>query len=88
MKSIRTFLTFALLIIFSSIGVAAPVDINSADAAALAEALTGVGDKTAKAIVDYRKQHGPFQSVQDLLKVRGIGPKLLEKNKQDISVSN
>jgi competence protein ComEA len=33
-----------------------------------------VGPATAKAIVDYRNEHGPFSSVDDLLDVRGIGP--------------
>lgn len=63
---------------------AAPVDVNSADAQMLAASLQGVGPKVASAIVEYRKRHGPYKTVDDLLNVKGIGPKTLEKNKSDI----
>ena len=53
--------------------VAAPVDLNSATAEQL-DALPGVGPATAAAIVAERRQHGPFASVDDLARVRGIGP--------------
>jgi len=52
---------------------AGPVDINTATAAEL-DALPGVGPATAAAIVTDREQHGPFASVDDLSRVRGIGP--------------
>lgn len=48
------------------------VNVNTADAAAL-EALPGVGPATAKAIIDHRATNGPFASVEDLKKVKGIG---------------
>lgn len=49
------------------------VNLNSATAAQLDE-LPGVGPATAKAIVTYRSRKGPFVTVEDLLKVSGIGP--------------
>ena len=52
---------------------AGPVHLNSATAEQL-DALPGVGPATAQAIVEWRRQHGRFRSVQDLLEVRGIGP--------------
>jgi competence protein ComEA len=52
---------------------AGPVNINNATAAQL-DALPGVGPATAQAIVSDRQQHGPFASVDDLARVRGIGP--------------
>ena len=52
---------------------AGPVDINTATAAQL-DALPGVGPATAAAIVQDRAAHGPFRSVDDLGRVRGIGP--------------
>ena len=52
---------------------AGPVNLNSATAEQL-DALPGVGPATAQAIVEWRRQHGRFRSVQDLLEVRGIGP--------------
>lgn len=54
-----------------------PLDLNRATAAEL-EKLPGIGPVLAKRIVEWRETHGPFQSVQDLLKVPGIGPKTLE----------
>ncbi|HVT77143.1 MAG TPA: helix-hairpin-helix domain-containing protein [Acidimicrobiales bacterium] len=56
------------------------VNINDADETAL-ETLPGVGPATAKAILDYRTQHGKFRSVDDLLNVRGIGPSKLSQIK-------
>jgi competence protein ComEA len=63
---------------------ASQVDVNSADARALAEALDGVGLSKAEAIVAYRKQHGPFETLDDLAKVEGIGPHILERNRDAI----
>jgi competence protein ComEA len=56
---------------------AAPVNLNSATAEQL-ETLDGVGPATAAKILDYRRQHGGFRSVEDLGQVSGIGPKRLE----------
>jgi competence protein ComEA len=54
-----------------------PIDVNIATAADL-DALPGVGPSTAAAIVAYRDQHGPFQTVDEIGEVRGIGPAKLE----------
>ncbi|MBC6907460.1 helix-hairpin-helix domain-containing protein [Saccharophagus sp. K07] len=62
------------------------VNINTASADALAEILNGVGPAKAAAIVAYRDEHGPFTSVDDLIKVKGIGPATLEKNRHLISL--
>ena len=51
---------------------AGPLNLNTATAEQLEE-LPGVGPATAQAIIEYRKEHGPFRSVDDLLEVRGIG---------------
>ncbi len=75
---------FTFLLVVSLRLYAAPVDVNSADADRLAESLNGVGPKLAAAIVEYRKENGPFQSIDDLLKVKGIGSKMLERNQKDI----
>ncbi len=65
---------------------AGPVDINSADAAMLAGAINGVGEKKAATIVDYRNVHGPFARIEDLSNVKGIGPGTIEKNRQNLVV--
>ena len=56
----------------------APVNLNTATSAQLQQ-VPGIGPSTADKIVQMRKSYGPFKSVNDLLAVRGIGPKKLEK---------
>lgn len=63
---------------------AGPVDVNSADADALARELTGVGPSKARAIVEYRESHGPYETPEDLLAVQGIGPRTLEEIREDL----
>jgi competence protein ComEA len=63
----------------------AKVDINTADASALA-AIKGLGAKKAEAIVKYREQNGNFKSINDLTKVKGVGKKLLTKIEKEIEV--
>ena len=52
------------------------IDINHASVVELQQ-LNGIGPVLAKKIIDYRDKNGYFQTVQDLVKVKGIGPKLL-----------
>lgn len=55
-----------------------PVDLNRADARTL-ESLPGIGAVLAKRVLDHRMSIGRFQTVEDLLAVKGIGPKTLER---------
>ncbi|MFC1535668.1 ComEA family DNA-binding protein [Candidatus Neomarinimicrobiota bacterium] len=57
-------------------GVKRRIDINHAELAELQQ-LSGIGPVLAKKIIDYRDKNGYFQTVQNLIKVKGIGPKLL-----------
>ncbi len=61
------------------------VNVNTADEAAL-KALPGIGGKEAKAIVKYRKKHGPFKTIDDLAKVDGVGKKDVEKIRASVSL--
>jgi len=61
------------------------VNVNTAGLTELTD-LPGIGEAKAKAILEYRNQHGPFKSVADLDKVKGIGPKMLEKMKPYIQL--
>ncbi|RUO65346.1 competence protein ComEA [Pseudidiomarina planktonica] len=61
-------------------GTEATVNLNTASAAELAQSLVGVGMKRAEQIIALREEIGRFTAVEQLLDVRGIGPKLLEKN--------
>lgn len=64
------------------------VDINSADAATIAEAMDGVGIVKAEAIIAYRELVGRFQSLDQLLEVTGIGPATLEQNRHRLTVGS
>jgi len=86
MSRIRIVLV-CLLLSISHVAWAERIDINTADAATLAEYIQGVGIKKAEAIVAYRKQHGPFADVNQLAEVQGIGEKTIEKNRSVLSVS-
>jgi competence protein ComEA len=88
MKAIQALALAVFLSLVSIAGFAAPVNINSADATTLADALVGVGPKGAAAIVEYRSKHGPFKSVEELSKVKGIGAKIVEKNRDRMTVGS
>jgi competence protein ComEA len=66
--------------------VAGKIDLNSADSEMLAQ-LPGIGLKKAELITAYREANGPFRSVEELLQVKGIGPKILEKLKPLVTIS-
>lgn len=82
------FLIFALLLLGLPLAASAvePVNINTADAQALASHLKGIGLAKAEAIVIHREAHGPFQSADDLLQVKGIGKKTVEQNRDLIRI--
>lgn len=77
----------ALLLLAPLTSLAGQVDINNADAETISAELKGVGLSKAKAIVEYRKKHGPFRSADDLSLVKGIGERTVELNRPDIKVS-
>ncbi|OMD43663.1 ComEA family DNA-binding protein [Paenibacillus odorifer] len=56
------------------------VNVNTAGARELMD-LPGIGEKKAQAMIDYRNREGAFRNLSDLGKVKGIGPKMLEKLK-------
>lgn len=66
----------------------AKLNINTATSTELAKSLKGIGKKKAEAIVAYRKAHGDFSSVKDLMKVKGISKSILAKNKGLLTLKN
>ena len=56
------------------------ISLNQANVQQL-QSLNGVGEKKALAIVEYREKNGGFKTVEEITNIKGIGPKLLEKNK-------
>jgi len=80
-------LSFGLLVMgFTSALATAnePVNINLASAEVMAEALHGVGITKAQRIIEYREAHGPFEHIEELAAVRGIGLDTVEKNRDVI----
>lgn len=63
---------------------AAPININLASAEEIADVIKGVGLKKAEAIVAWRNEYGKFINLEQLLEVKGIGEKTLEKNRERI----
>lgn len=61
------------------------VNINTADLEQLMS-LNGIGESYANRIIEYRDKNGPFQAPEDILKVKGIGEKTFEANKDRIVV--
>jgi competence protein ComEA len=64
---------------------AAKININKATVEQFTE-LKGVGESYAKKIVEYREKNGPFKKIEDIKEVKGIGDKLFEKIKDQITV--
>ncbi len=63
----------------------ATININTASSAQL-QTLNGVGPAKAQEIMKYRKSHGGFKSVDELVNVKGIGPKTVAQLKSQLSV--
>ena len=63
------------------------ININRAEAWLL-EALPGIGETRAQAIIDYRNQNGAFHNINELLKVKGIGVATYEQIKHLITVAD
>ena len=63
-----------------------PIDLNRATLAQFDE-LPGIGPSKAQAIIDYRTSIGQFNSVQQLLDVKGIGEKTLAKFRDKVTIS-
>ncbi len=89
-KSLSAVFLASLLTVAAPVCLAAEsavaVNINTADEAALAAGLKGVGEARAKAIVAYRKENGPFKSVEQLSDVKGIGNAVVEDNRANITL--
>ena len=63
----------------------AKVNINTADEVGLTS-VKGIGKAKAKAIIEYRQKNGPFKSVDELTKIKGIKEKSLQKLKDQLTI--
>lgn len=81
-KSLLTFLATGLFSIWA--WALQPVNVNTASAEEIAEALKGVGQTKAEAIVTYRNEHGAFKHIDELVNVKGIGVRTVDINREYI----
>ena len=86
MKRIVTILA-SCLIAFAAWATQA-VNINTATAEQISEALKGVGLSKAQAIIEYRKANGAFKHADELVNVKGIGLRTVDRNRGNILVED
>lgn len=86
MKSILAVLATGLFSILA--WAAQPVNVNTASAEEIAEALKGIGMSKAEAIVDYRNANGKFEHIDELINVKGIGIRTVDINREYILLEN
>ena len=86
MNALRTVFASLLLslLMLGSAAASDKVNINTADAEALARVLTNVGPSKAEQIVAHRAANGPFKSADELATVKGIGLATVERNRDRI----
>lgn len=83
----RIILTLLIVSSFFSAAALAAVNVNSADAEALAQ-LTGIGPAKASAIIEDRKDRGEYESLDQLTRVSGIGAKTVDSLRDEATVGS
>lgn len=85
----RKVIALALAMGISALAWAGPsVNINTASADELAAALHGIGQAKAEAIVEYRDQNGPFEHLDELVNVRGVGMRTVDENRDRVTLGD
>ena len=77
----KSLLLGLMLLAVSTLGLAGSVDLNTATAAQIAKHLHGIGLAKARKIIEYWQRFGPIDTSEELLVIKGIGEKTLEKNR-------
>jgi competence protein ComEA len=86
--AVTTILTVALMMTWVVPAIAADlkkVNINSANLEELIT-LDGIGEKKAEKVLAFRKKNGPFKKPEEIMMVKGIGPKIFDRNKDLILI--
>jgi len=84
-KIVMCILVISLLVAPVFLMAAEKINLNTATLEELMT-LDRIGPKYAQRIIDYRDTYGPFENIEDIMKVKGIGPKTLEANKDRLTV--
>jgi len=88
MVNARHLLACAILLVAGVVYAGEPININTADAEALASAINGVGIKKARDIVSYRQKNGPFETLDELTQVSGIGMQTVDRSRANLTVKS
>jgi len=88
MQSCRSLICALIVGLVPGLVLAGPVNINTADAETLAAELAGIGPALAAAIVTDRRENGAYASAEALMRVRGIGERVIELNRENILLSD
>ncbi len=86
MKTLLAILATALFSVWA--WAASPVNVNTASAEQISEALKGIGQSKAEAIIAYRDANGVFKHVDELVNVKGIGLRTVDMNREFILLDN
>lgn len=86
MKTLLTILATALFSVWA--WAASPVNVNTASVEQISEALKGIGQSKAEAIVAYRDANGVFKHADELVNVKGIGIRTVDMNREFILLDN
>ena len=88
--AVITMLTVALMMAWAVPALAEEMGLVNINTASMEQLMTldGIGESYAERIIEFREKNGPFQSPEDLLKVKGIGEKTLELNKGRILIKD
>ncbi len=84
-RTVMAVLVAALVLAGQHVAAEGPLNLNTATATQLA-ALKGIGPAKAQAIIEHREKNGDFKSVDDLKLVRGIGDKMLDQLRPQLTV--
>lgn len=88
MKYLKHLVCTLFLFIPLTLLAADTVNINTADKETLMTVITGVGEKKADAIIEYREKNGPFKSIDELMNIKGIGQGTLDKHRNMLTVAD
>jgi competence protein ComEA len=86
--AVLTIVTVALMMSWVVPALAADLQKVNLNTATLEELITldGIGQKVAQRILTFREKNGPFQTPEDLMKVKGVGEKIFEANRDKILI--
>ncbi len=85
MEILRRFIFTVLLILPTLVFAGEIININTADKEVLMS-VKGIGERRAEAIINYRNEHGPYKSIDQLAEIKGIGQALVDANRSILSV--